>query len=311
MITTLPSALADEPPDGVTRVALFTPGVDGYPTFRLEALAVSTKGTILAFTEGRKGGSGVHGDVDLMLRRSFDGGKTWGPIQIAIDNGPDTVCYPTPLVDRDTGTIWLAMCMYKSPANQGTITQGKPPDTCHAWISHSDDDQFVREQIAGDLMADPAIPATTARTSIATGFLALGPKSLDEIDAGKQESDVIDEQVTLIGKGLLGLTMDCARCHDHKFDPIPNFADPKVVSGRRTATTVAPQALFFLNSEFVLDASGAMADNLLQQEGLDDADRVRLAYELTFARPPDEEELRDAIDYVTDVYGQVVDGMLA
>ena len=140
VITTLPIGVADELPDGVTKVPLFTPGADGYPTFRMEALAVSTKGTILAFTEGRKGGSGVHGDVDLMLRRSFDGGKTWGPVQIAIDNGPNTVCYPTPLVDRETGKIWLAMCMYQAPAHQGTIARGDPPDTCHTWISHSNDD---------------------------------------------------------------------------------------------------------------------------------------------------------------------------
>ena len=129
-----------EPPDRVARVALFRPGDGGYPTFRMEALAVTRCRTILAFTEGRKGGSGVNGDVDLLLRRSSDGGKTWGPIQIAVDNGQDTVCYPTPLVDRQTGRIWLAMCMFKSPANQGTIARGEPPDTCHTWITFSDDD---------------------------------------------------------------------------------------------------------------------------------------------------------------------------
>ena len=131
---------AGELPAGVTRVPLFAPGDSGYPTFRMEALAVTPRGTVLAFTEGRKGGSGVHGDVDLLLRRSRDGGKSWGPIQIAVDNGTDTVCYPTPLVDRTTGKIWLAMCMYRSPANQGTIAQGLPPDTCHTWITYSDDD---------------------------------------------------------------------------------------------------------------------------------------------------------------------------
>ena len=135
---------AEKLPEGVTRVALFRPGDRGYPTFRMEAMVVSPHGTILAFTEGRKGGSGVHGDVDLLLRRSADGGRTWGPIQIAVDNGPNTVCYPTPLVDHQTGKIWLAMCMYRAPANQGTITRGEPPDTCHTWITHSEDVGWAR-----------------------------------------------------------------------------------------------------------------------------------------------------------------------
>ena len=89
-----------------------------------------------------------------------------------------------------------------------------------------------------------------------------------------------------------------ARNSIYKMFEIFDFVDPKVVSGRRSATTVAPQTLFFLNSPFALGASAAMANNLLQQDDLDDAGRVRLAYELTCARPPDEEELRDAVDYL-------------
>ena len=126
--------------DGATKTALFTPGDAGYPTFRMEALAVTNQGTILAFTEGRKGGNGVWGDVDLLLRRSIDGGKTWRPIQVAVDAGPNTVCYPSPLVDRTTGRIWLAMGRYRAPADQGTISREEPPDTSHVWICHSDDD---------------------------------------------------------------------------------------------------------------------------------------------------------------------------
>lgn len=124
--------------DDVTKVALFKPGMGGYPTFRMEALCVTPKGTILAFTEGRKGGSGVNGDVDLVLRRSFDGGKTWKPLQVAIDFGKSTVCYPCPLVDRDTGTIWLAMSQF-SGGHQGTMARGET-DPSHVWISKSTDD---------------------------------------------------------------------------------------------------------------------------------------------------------------------------
>ncbi|HET6576170.1 MAG TPA: PSD1 and planctomycete cytochrome C domain-containing protein [Fimbriiglobus sp.] len=79
--------------------------------------------------------------------------------------------------------------------------------------------QFVREQVAGDLM--PAADATTRhRQLIATGFLSLGPKVLAEPDKRKMELDIVDEQLDTTCRAILGLTMGCARCHDHKFDPI-------------------------------------------------------------------------------------------
>jgi hypothetical protein len=82
-------------------------------------------------------------------------------------------------------------------------------------------DLFLHEQLAGDLLPASPDPETTAERIIATGFLALGPKPLREVDATKMELDIIDEQVATVGKALLALTLECARCHDHKFDPIP------------------------------------------------------------------------------------------
>ncbi len=81
-------------------------------------------------------------------------------------------------------------------------------------------DQFIREQLAGDLLPPGDEPAHFDRL-IATGFLVLGPKMLAEDDPVKMEMDIIDEQVDTIGRTFLGLTLGCARCHDHKFDPIP------------------------------------------------------------------------------------------
>ena len=60
-----------------------------------------------------------------------------------------------------------------------------------------------------------------AAYGLAIGFLALGPKMLAEDDPVKQELDIIDEQVDTLGKTFMGMTFGCARCHDHKFDPIP------------------------------------------------------------------------------------------
>ncbi len=76
-------------------------------------------------------------------------------------------------------------------------------------------DQFVIEQIAGDL-----VPNGNRETKTATGFLSLGAKVLAEPDLEKLSMDTIDEQLDAIGKAFLGMTLGCARCHDHKFDPI-------------------------------------------------------------------------------------------
>ncbi|MBS1702513.1 MAG: DUF1549 domain-containing protein [Armatimonadetes bacterium] len=76
-------------------------------------------------------------------------------------------------------------------------------------------DRFFQEQLAGDLM-----PNTGDDGIVATGFLSLGGKMLAEDDPVKQEMDIIDEQVDTTSKTFMALTVGCARCHDHKFDPI-------------------------------------------------------------------------------------------
>ncbi len=81
-------------------------------------------------------------------------------------------------------------------------------------------DQFVREQLAGDLLPDTGDLETTLERRTATGFLSLGPKMLAEDDPVKMRMDIIDEQLDTSFRAFLGLTMGCARCHDHKFDPI-------------------------------------------------------------------------------------------
>lgn len=90
-------------------------------------------------------------------------------------------------------------------------------------------DQFVREQIAGDLM--PAENgARRDELLTATGFLALGAKSLEEQKPEVFRMDVIDEQIETISRSVLALSVACARCHDHKFDPIPT-ADYYAIAG--------------------------------------------------------------------------------
>ena len=82
-------------------------------------------------------------------------------------------------------------------------------------------DQFIREQLAGDLLDETAAPKTTREERLtATGFLALGPKILNERDKQIFQMEMVDEQIDASTRAVLGLTVSCARCHDHKFDPI-------------------------------------------------------------------------------------------
>ena len=80
-------------------------------------------------------------------------------------------------------------------------------------------DVFLLEQLAGDLLPSDSDEERSQRLT-ATGFLSLGPKVLAEVDEVKMQMDIIDEQVDTVGRAILGLTLGCARCHDHKFDPI-------------------------------------------------------------------------------------------
>ncbi len=82
-------------------------------------------------------------------------------------------------------------------------------------------DRFVKEQLAGDLLTQNADPETRFEGLTATGFLSVGAKMLAEDDPVKMQMDIVDEQIDTIGRAFMGLTLGCARCHAHKFDPIP------------------------------------------------------------------------------------------
>ncbi len=82
-------------------------------------------------------------------------------------------------------------------------------------------DRFVQEQIAGDLLDEDPNDQDNYQRFVATGFLAIGAKMLAEDDPVKMQMDIIDEQLNTLCQAFMGLTIGCARCHDHKFDPVP------------------------------------------------------------------------------------------
>jgi hypothetical protein len=103
-------------------------------------------------------------------------------------------------------------------------------------------DEFLREQIAGDLLPDAH---ENPDRLTGTGFLVLGPKLLAEPDKQKMKMDIADEQLDTLGKAVLGLTLGCARCHDHKFDPIPQrdyYSLLSVFTSTRTMKNLATVA---------------------------------------------------------------------
>ena len=101
-------------------------------------------------------------------------------------------------------------------------------------------DQFMQEQVAGDLLPASSVE-DRRRQLIATAFLALGNNNLEEQDKKQLRMDVVDEQLEAIGRAFLAQTIGCARCHDHKFDPIPT-ADYYALAGILRSTRTMEHA---------------------------------------------------------------------
>ena len=126
-------------------------------------------------------------------------------------------------------------------------------------------DRFLTEQIAGDLLPHESVEQRD-RQRIASGFLEVGPKVLLGNDPNQRRMDVADEQLDTIGKAVLGQTLGCARCHDHKFDPVPT-ADYYALAGILTSTSVMEQRYMLGEQRVMEQLVGLGADG----DQLDDA----------------------------------------
>ena len=158
-------------------------------------------------------------------------------------------------------------------------------------------DHFVREQIAGDVITNWG-DHNRVQGLVATGFLMLGPKMVGEDDPVKQRLDFADEQLASTSRAFLALSIDCARCHDHKFDPIRSedyygllglFTSTKTVLTYRVTSKLNATALggpeadrklseierrFDYHSDFVTNYNRATTPQRVvdaQQEALQDA----------------------------------------
>jgi sialidase-1 len=119
---------------------VFVSGRDGYHTYRIPAMILTQKGTLLAFCEGRKNDRGDSGDIDTLLKRSRDGGTTWSPMQVVAEDGPNTIGNPCPVVDRSTGTIWLLLTRNLGGDSEAEIKDRTGQGTREVWVTKSTDD---------------------------------------------------------------------------------------------------------------------------------------------------------------------------
>lgn len=170
-------------------------------------------------------------------------------------------------------------------------------------------DLFMTEQLAGDLLP-PGDPATQNERHTATGFLSMGAKVLAEPDKEKLVMDIVDEQIEVTSKAFMGLTVACARCHNHKFDPIPTkdyyalagiFKSTKTMASLNTVamwqerplvaqqseTEIAEHARKIKEAETVLNTAKSRANETLLTEYRKDSGKyLQAAWELAQQAEP-------------------------
>jgi sialidase-1 len=124
----------------MTQDVLWKSGQGGYKTYRIPALAVTKKGTVLAFCEGRRAGAGDSGAIEILLRRSADNGVSWSEQQVVWADAGNTCGNPAPVVDTQTGTIWLLLTWNRGDDKEPQIIAQTSKDTRRVFVTSSGDD---------------------------------------------------------------------------------------------------------------------------------------------------------------------------
>ncbi len=161
----------------LVQIDLFKSGTDGYHTYRIPALTITKAGTLLAFAEGRKDGAGDVGDVDMLLRRSLDGGVTWKPVQLLWDDGKNACSNPIVIVERTTGEIILIVTHnIGAQKDQMTLMAGRGDGHGTVWIMKSRDDG-VTWSAPVEITSQVKLPDM--------GFYAVGPGVGVQLKSGR------------------------------------------------------------------------------------------------------------------------------
>jgi sialidase-1 len=152
---------------------LFAAGTEGYSCFRIPAIVEAADGSLLAFAEGRVTDCGDDGDIDLVLRRSTDGGQTWGPLHLVLEGDGDTRGNPSPVVDRATGRVVV----------MGTYNPGSDDTQRHPYVLYSEDD--------GATWSDPVDLSDELRLPEWDSWYATGPGHAIQLQDGPHAGRIV------------------------------------------------------------------------------------------------------------------------
>ena len=138
-------------------------------------------------------------------------------------------------------------------------------------------DRFILYQLAGDLIQPDDLKEINADGVVATGLLSIGSWDASEADKEKMIADIVDDQIDVVGRAFMGLTVRCARCHDHKYDPIPTedyyslagiFYSTHILPAPGSKTHGSKRLRVPLVPKAVLDEISQLKEDVAETEGL-------------------------------------------
>lgn len=165
-----------------TKKVLFKKGDSGVDTYRIPALVQTNKGTIIAFAEARKNSRSDTGDIDLVAKRSEDGGRTWSEMITVWDDGNNVCGNPCPVVDRKTGRIVLLSTWNDGRDHEKDIHARKSIDTRRVFVIYSEDD--------GKTWSAPKEITSSAKLPEWTWY-ATGPCHALQLQKGKNQGRIV------------------------------------------------------------------------------------------------------------------------
>lgn len=161
---------------------LFESGTGGHHTYRIPAIVVAKDGTLVAFCEGRKNSRSDTGDIDLLVSRSEDNGKHWTTPEIVWNDAGNTCGNPCPVVDQETGSIWLLTTWNSGDSHEKRIHAGFGDDSRKVFVLHSEDN--------GKTWSEPN-DITTDVKKTGWSWYATGPGAGIQIKHGKYRNRLV------------------------------------------------------------------------------------------------------------------------